>query len=101
MKKIINGKLYNTETASHIATVENGCLPGDFDYAAESIYIKKTGEWFLEGYGGPMSYYWDPEDYYWPSGSNIVPLTNKAAKNWLVDNDFVDEYIKYFGEPEE
>ena len=34
-------------------------------------------------------------------GSKIIPFTEDEAKEWLEKHNLVDEYIKYFGEPEE
>ena len=44
MKKIINNKLYNTQTATMLASYDNHCLPNDFHYVEETLYRKKTGE---------------------------------------------------------
>ena len=40
MKRIINGKSYNTETAEELARGDNG-LYGDFGYCRESLYRTK------------------------------------------------------------
>ena len=52
MKKIINGRKYDTETAKHIGSRSEG-QPGNFEYFTEDLYLKKTGEFFLLGDGGP------------------------------------------------
>ena len=57
MKKIINGKLYNTQTAKALASRDNHCQPGSFDYVEEILYRKKTGEFFLRGSGGARTIY--------------------------------------------
>ena len=46
MKKVINGLLYNTETAKEIGYHSEN-FPGDFKYVCETLYKKKTGEYFL------------------------------------------------------
>ena len=56
MKKIINGKLYDTSTAHLVGEWDNQ-LYGNPDYAAESLYRKRTGEFFLHGEGGARSRY--------------------------------------------
>ena len=38
MKKIINGRLYDTGTAKEIGCYENGYGAGDFRYYYESLY---------------------------------------------------------------
>ena len=57
MKKIINGKKYDTETATKIGEYSNGYSTSDFHYIDETLYRKKTGEFFLYGEGGPMTRY--------------------------------------------
>lgn len=50
MKKIINGKKYDTESAQEICSRSSGHY-GDFHRVAETLYRKKTGEFFLYGEG--------------------------------------------------
>ena len=45
MKKIINGKTYNTETAKEISEWSEGVYR-DFTYIGETLYRKRTGEYF-------------------------------------------------------
>lgn len=47
MKKIINGKLYNTETARLIAKSETTTDHSDFGYYCKEVYKKRTGEYFF------------------------------------------------------
>lgn len=53
MKKIIDGKMYNTETAKECGTWDN-CEYG-FNRVEETLYRKKTGEFFIHGEGGANS----------------------------------------------
>lgn len=57
MKKIINNKLYNTDTANSLIYWYNDLPSNDGYYYAEELYIKKTGEYFLYGEGGALSPY--------------------------------------------
>ena len=57
MKKIINGKKYDTDTAQELASWDNGGGWRDFHHCEETLYRKKTGEFFLFGEGGPMTKY--------------------------------------------
>jgi len=94
--------MYNTDTATCVASYSNGCGSTDFHNINEEIYIKKTGEWFLAGSGGAMTEYAvQAEDGMTGGGSKIIPFTEDEAKEWLAEHNRVDEYIKYFGEPEE
>lgn len=71
MKKIINGKQYDTSTARKIATAENG-----------SLYEKKTGEYFIHLEDNTI-------------GLNIIhPITEDQAKKWV---DEVAEDFAPFG----
>ena len=56
MKKVINGKMYNTETAERLAEWDNGRW-GSFDACSETLYRKRNGELFLHGDGGCRSPY--------------------------------------------
>lgn len=101
MKKIINNKTYNTETATLIEEISEGCTT-DFNYYSEELYQKKTGEFFIYGEGGAMSRYAQSIDQNnWSGGEAIRPTSTGEAKTWLSDNDFISVYIKLFGEPKE
>lgn len=102
MKRIINGKMYNTETAKYIACFDNGLHHNDFSYYYEELYRKKTGEFFLYGEGGAASPYCE----YLPGntrayGENIIPLNLYEAKEWAENHLSVERYIEVFGEVEE
>ncbi|NLE25783.1 MAG: hypothetical protein GX625_10680 [Clostridiaceae bacterium] len=101
MKTIINGKLYNTLTATLVGEYDNGYLPKDSKYMEEELYRKKTGEYFLYGRGGGLSKYAEHEGNYRTEGSAVIPLTVEEAKYWVEKHLSVNTYIKLFGEPEE
>lgn len=46
MKKIIAGKMYNTETAKRVAKYESTYGITDFHWFREVLYKKKTNEFF-------------------------------------------------------
>jgi len=101
-KKIINGKLYNTETATLVAEWCNNYSTTDFNYCDESLYRKRTGEYFISGAGGPLTQYSRScGNNSWGYGSEITPLTKKEAKQWAEDKMSADGYIAEFGEVEE
>ena len=54
MKKIINGKMYNTETACLMGEHSNCYGPNDFRCCSEQLYQKRTKEFFMYGSGGAM-----------------------------------------------
>lgn len=101
MKRIINGKLYDTNTATFIGERSYG-IPGDFAYFSESLYQKKTGEFFLYGEGGPMSRYSVSCGNNSCSGSEtIIPERDFDVKEWVAEHCDADTYIKLFRTVEE
>ena len=101
MKKIINGKRYDTDTATLIGSAGYG-YPGDFNYWTEDLYRKKTGEFFLYGEGGPMSRYSRRTGQNEISGgAEIRPLSLKEAQEWAEEHLDADEYEQVFGKIEE
>ena len=102
MKQIINGRMYNTETAKEVGSYSNYGGWRDFNHYEESLYEKKTGEFFLCGTGGAMTEYAVSVGVNcWSGGSKIIPLTLEEAKVWAEKNLDADEYIEIFGEVEE
>lgn len=101
MKKIINGKKYDTKTAKCVAWWGNGLSDRDFYHCNEGLFRKKTGEFFLYGEGGPMSKYSVAVGCNeWHGGEEIIPLTEQEAREWT-EKYASEEYEEIFGEVEE
>lgn len=101
MKKIINGKRYDTETAQLIGSASYSNRT-DFHFWSEELYRKKTGECFLYCEGGPASKYGRQiEQNAWSGGEKIIPLTLKEAQKWGEEYMNADEYEQVFGKIEE
>lgn len=102
MKKIINNKIYDTGKAQKCGEYESTPYRNDFHYFCETLYRKKTGEFFLHGEGNAASKYarscGQNERC---RGEKIVPLTYEAAQQWAEEHLDGDSYIEIFGEPEE
>ena len=102
MKKIINGKVYDTETAKKVASWYSSYARNDFHYYEEELYQKKTGEFFLYGEGNAASpYSRSCGQNEWCGGERIEPLTFKEAQKWAEKHLDGDEYCEIFGEPDE
>ena len=102
MKRIINGKKYDTDTAQLMGSWENYGGWRDFSHMGETLYRKKTGEYFLLGEGGPNTKYAERVDTNsWSGGSRIMPLTYDEARQWAEEHLDADEYEAIFGEVEE
>ena len=96
MKKIINGRLYDTETAKLIGGWSNGFSSSDFHYCTEDIYQKKNGEYFLHGSGGAMSRYGKSYGGGMCGSQDIVPMTEKEIKIWAETHLTAEEYMKLY-----
>ncbi len=98
MKKIISGKMYNTETASEVASISSYQSQSDFNWYEEILYKKTTGEYFLWGHGGPMTKYAEACDGGgYTGGSNIFPLSKEEVLEWGEMNMDADKYEAEFG----
>lgn len=99
MKKIINGRVYDTEKARELGTYANYGSWRDFSHFEETLYRKKTGEYFLFGEGGPMTRYAEAEGQNgWSGGKRIMPMTYDEAREWAEKHLEADEYEVIFGE---
>lgn len=99
MKKIINGRSYDTETAREVASWGNAGGWNDFGHLEETLYQKKNGEFFLFGEGGPMTKYAvSTGQNTWSGGSKIIPLSYNSAREWAEEKLSADEYESIFGE---
>jgi hypothetical protein len=100
MKKVINGKMYDTETARKLAANSFGNC-NDFNHWKERLYLKKTGEYFLYCHGGPLSKHATNTGDGMGWGEEIKPLSIEAAKAWAEKQIEGDEYEDIFGKVEE
>nr|DAZ19094.1 MAG TPA: putative endoribonuclease [Caudoviricetes sp.] len=98
MRKIIDNRKYDTETARKLAEVSHGAQ-SDFKHYEETLYVKRTGEHFLYGYGHAASKYAEYVDGGgWGAGERIIPLTYAEAREWAERELDADEYEEIFGE---
>lgn len=100
MKKILNGKLYDTDTATEIGSWTYS-HPGDFNYIKETLYRKQTGEFFLYACGGANTQYSKELSYNeWCSGSAFIREGERDfdPREWVETYLDADTYISLFGE---
>jgi hypothetical protein len=97
MKRVINGKVFDTGTAELLGTFRFGS-PGDINYVNESLYRTKRGVFFLAGEGGANTKYSQQVDNNsWSGGRTIFLLTIEEALEWAETHDVSVEIIeKYF-----
>lgn len=96
MKKVIKGRLCNTETAKLVGEYEYGQC-GDLDWWCEQLFRTKSGVYFIAGEGGARSAYGKQTSYNsWSSGEDIVIVSEQEAREWAENYLTADEYIAEF-----
>lgn len=84
MIKVIDGKRYNTETATRVFCYENGHFVSDFRYRSKELYLTKKGNWFVFHEGGAMTDMAASAGNNGTSGSSdIEPVTPEDAFGFL------------------
>ncbi len=102
MKKVIEGKLYNTDTARLIGEWSNNLGGRELSFLSESLYRTKSGAYFIHGEGGPNTKYGQSVgNNSWSGGEKILPMSPASARKWAEEKLTAEEYIEVFGEPEE
>lgn len=97
MKRVINGKLYNTDTAADLAVYEANATDS-LNYYSERLYRKRTGEYFIHGEGGARTRYAASDGDGWSRGGEaIFPLTAAEARAWAKERLPGDEFERIFG----
>ena len=98
MKRIIKGKVYDTATAKELGWWENIQDVRNFNHFSETLYRKRTGEFFLYGEGGPSTKYSQRVDQNcWSGGEDIIPISVDNAREWVEDHLEAEDYEKIFG----
>lgn len=99
MKRVIDGKRYDTDTATLIHDWENMYDRGNFHFYEESLYITKKGRYFLAGSGGAMSPYSESlGGGSYGGGSGLQPISKGQALQWLEEHEGHDAIELYFAD---
>jgi hypothetical protein len=84
MKKVVDGKRYDTETATKVGYWDNGLPISDFGNVDETLYRTKNGAYFLFGRGGALtSYSVQVGNNGRGAGRDIIAMTPQEALEWL------------------
>ena len=101
MKKIIAGKRYDTDTATLIASYNNGLNESDLDHIFEELYMTKKGQWFMRAQGGAMTLYGIIVGNEERGSKDLILCSEQDALVWLDEHqdlcDFdavIEEYFK-------
>lgn len=99
MRKVIDGKVYDTSTATKVADYSR--CSGSGDDVDEALYRTAKGRWFLAGEGGPLSRYGESvpgNRSAYTEGSGLIALSPAEALAWCedheVDAETIEEYFK-------
>ena len=99
MKKIIDGKRYDTATALEVASASSSCGRGDFRSWEETLYRTPNGNWFVAGEGGPMTKYGRPDGGGMTTGGKgLFPLYPDEAREWLEEEGETKALETYFAD---
>jgi hypothetical protein len=99
MIKIIDGKRYNTDTATEIADYGNGLGTSDFRNIWEVLYLTPKGAWFMKYSGGAMTRYSEScGNNSWCGSKGIRALSADEAFEWLQEHDETEALEKYFSD---
>lgn len=97
MKRIINKKRYDTETATLVAKWHNGLPWSDFSALRAELYQTKSGSWFLYLDGGPLTECRvQTGSNCWSGSPKIRSLTPEQAYQWLEEHNKDEALEKYF-----
>lgn len=96
IEKIIDGKLYSTQTAQLLKVVVRNPMSAE-KFEAETLYRTKTGNFFFAALGGSESQFADHNQ----TGQILLPMSIEEAKAWMQKHATAQEYISIFGPPPE
>lgn len=89
MKKTIDGSQYNTETAKMLGKYENMKNRQSPGFYSETLFLTRSGKYFLHGTGGSQS-------FYRAVGEEIQPMLPQDAAAWAEKHLTPEEYAKLF-----
>lgn len=96
MKKVIDGKMYDTAKAVLLGHDFRG-YTSDFHHWEECLYITANDRYFVTGSGGPMSRYGViVGQNEWSSGSNLRAVSEREAREWMEQHCDADTYESVF-----
>jgi hypothetical protein len=98
MKQVIDGKMYNTDTAEEIGSWSNNLGYGDFRSCSETLYRTEKGNYFVHGKGGAMSKYAESCGDSIGSGSEIIPMDRAEAFEWAQQHCGDEDVMEHFND---
>jgi hypothetical protein len=97
MRRSIDGKVYDTNTAEIICDISEGRI-GEFDEVNAGLYVTKKGAYFIEGYGGATTRFkkQSVDKSGWVGSNALIPISLEEARTYCEKfaPDEVEEYFK-------
>ncbi|QSO53948.1 hypothetical protein JZ785_09320 [Alicyclobacillus curvatus] len=97
MVRVIDGKRYDTDKATEIATWTNGFEPTAFKYQEKTLYRTAKGNWFVSYDGGPIfdaSFHAERNIHF--EHSNIEAIDADTARKLLEQWNEINQLEEYF-----
>lgn len=99
MRQVIDGKVYNTETAKLLHQWTNGHYTNDFKYRSKDLYQTKKGAFFLHHDGGALT---DMQKSHgensWGGSESIEPIDRKTAMRFLESHGGSEVLVREFAD---
>ncbi len=96
MKKIINGKLFDTETANVVCEIFENAV-NDFRHIDCALYCTpRSKQFFLAGSGGPMTIFSRRDGSGITGGEGLVPISEDNARRYAEKYASVETIKKFF-----
>ena len=99
MKRVLNGKIYDTDKSVELCEIWRGEGSRDFRHMDCKLYVTpRSHSFFLAGYGGPMTVFAKTVSDNTTTGSEgIIPITEDAARTFCEQEEVdVETMSKYF-----
>lgn len=99
MRQVINGKVYDTETAQRLHSWENGHSANDFKYRSKDLYRSRKGAYFLLHEGGPLTdMAKSVGDNGWGGSTAIEPIDRATAMRFLESHGGSEVLVREFAD---
>lgn len=99
MRQVIEGKVYNTETATLLHEWQNGREYGDFRYRSKALYRTPKGAYFLLHDGGAMTDMARATgENSWTGSSRIEVVSLRDALRFLESHNGTEVLIREFAD---
>jgi len=96
MRRSIDGKVYDEDTAEIICDISEGRI-GEWDQVSAGLYVTKKGAYFIAGYGGATTRFkkQTSDKNGWVGSDSIIPIGVEEARTYC-EKFAPDEVEEYF-----